>query len=390
MSAEMPKRSYPWSDEFFLGRARDLADAAERDATELAKWSIDAAKIADFNAKIAAGYTIKPDEVLRTELTTRVHNAEAAAAALRATINIVHSRAEMKFGENSDVANEFRVQDLSGQRDDRLLWTAEIVKSKGTEYFAALAEKGLTQAILDDVTTKRTEYLAALLITIQKEDERRRTTRKRIVDFNVLYAIMKEISIAGKAEFGTTDAARYADYVLGTADDTPATTPGIPPGIGYASPNGYWQGLQNATSYDVEISTDNGVTTEQIATSITQLYYPIPYPAQGTLLFRVRAKNAAGVGEWSPWYELTASLSMPPSLIYLIDRFYVGQVPGATSYEMRYGPVGGNVEDATQVFDDDVEEYVWTPPMGTYTFYLRAKGANGLVSPWFEVVITIA
>jgi len=390
MSAEMPKRLYPWSDEFFLGRARNLADAAERDATELAKWNIDAAKLTDFNAKLNAAYTVKPDEVLRAEYTTRINNAEAAAAMLRTAIGLVHSRAEMKFGEGSDIANEFRIQELSDQRSDRLLWTAEIVKEKGTEYFTALAEKGLTQPILDDVTTKRTGYKAALLLALQKEDERRRTTRKRILDFNAMYSIMKEIAIAGKAEFGTTDAALYADYVLGANSGSAGTPPAIPGGLGYATPNAYWQGAETATSYDLEITNDNGATTELIASAIHELYYPLEYPSQGSLWFRIRSGNAAGKSNWSPWFQLTATLETPPSLIFLVDRFYVGQVPNATSYEMLYGVVGGTVEDATQVFDADVEEYIWTPPSGTYVFYLRAKGPNGLVSGWFEVVITIA
>ncbi|MBL6448803.1 fibronectin type III domain-containing protein [Fulvivirga sp. 29W222] len=132
-----------------------------------------------------------------------------------------------------------------------------------------------------------------------------------------------------------------------TPPDPPAkTTNVVASNIGSSSFTLTWDVMDGADSYDIDVATNAGFSTGLIQnTDIEGNTYDVPNLAHSTkYYFRVRAKNAGGVGDFSDRGEVTTSAPMQvylattePDLVICsgdrVDFFAFG----ATTYEFKIG-----------------------------------------------------
>ena len=97
----------------------------------------------------------------------------------------------------------------------------------GRAHLAEYAKAGLTAAMLDALAASAAEFLERLGQQQDAETARGRAADVRILAGNALYNELVDLCAIGKAPYATTDARKYADYVM---NDTPAPpTDTLPP-----------------------------------------------------------------------------------------------------------------------------------------------------------------
>lgn len=207
-------RLYKIADSALKQLADDLKDSIVRDSVDFATRGVDAAKITELSNLISDFDNTTTDEELRGFVTTAVEEKNQIRATLLKEIGAVRSRAENKFGAGSGKYNSFGFGELSGLTDDELYRTAKRVVRIGTTLLAELASEGLTQSILDSITTINNNFDLAIDKVASNIENRDLETQNRIEKGNKLYARLVKDAASGKNLFEGTNAAKYNDYVL--------------------------------------------------------------------------------------------------------------------------------------------------------------------------------
>ena len=147
-----------------------------------------------------------------------------------------------------------------------------------------------------------------------------------------------------------------------------------------------WTGVTGATGYDIEDSSNNGVSAaNRYATTSTD--YLIGGRTVATWRFRARATNAAGASAWTTW---TARVPVPSSVTGFTCvnestsvRCRWTAVSGATGYDLQDSSDNG-VSSANQYALTGVTSLIASRTVSTWRFRVRAKNAGGAGawSPW--------
>ena len=372
-----------------LESAENLLMAAERDQVTLANYGISTAFLTAMQAKFTACQALKRDDVWVQEVALKNMIVYTSAANLRTRLREIVGRAQMQFGDDALQINLFRTEKLSQERGMALIGTAQNVVEKAGEYLAELDEFGLTQAVIDDTEVLTADFNAKRKAALKHADDRRIAGQARVVAYNALFDDMRKVSHAGKLSFVESDPARYADYLLYDPSEAAKTPPDAPVIVSVENGIMTLETDETTTSNHVQESS-NGQNWTDVEDNLDGNTLPVEPPPTGTKYFRARSRNAAGFGEWSEVFALAAMLDAPSNPHYnaQTQTFEWGAAANATHYQLRYRPLGSNVPH-TEVFDDTITSYGWTPPVGEWEFEIRSHDLNGNFSPWvvFEVVI---
>ncbi len=188
-----------------------------------------------------------------------------------------------------------------------------------------------------------------------------------------------------------------AALVPGLGQTTASAAPGAPSGLApasgaatTASPLLSWSRLAGATEYDVQASLTADFSTTLFSQSTTnRQMVPTSLLPDGTVYWRVRAKDSSGAGGWAS----TSMTVKPPAAPTPTGPANGGPalkqpssppvlswqaVQGAAMYQVEVDPDGDFIGAA--VYSTQTTSLVLPDPVsnGTYTWHVRAQLTNGL------------
>ena len=123
-------------------------------------------------------------------------------------------RVKNKFGISSATYKRFSTSELSNLSDEEMVHTARRVVRLATEYLPALSEKGLTQDMIDTLSTDTVIFDNSIDAKASAVEIRDRSTQERVTIANNLYTAISEIFDYGKEHYYTRDEAKYNDYLI--------------------------------------------------------------------------------------------------------------------------------------------------------------------------------
>lgn len=129
-------------------------------------------------------------------------------------ISSIMIRVKNKFGIGSPTYKRFGASDLSNKSDEEMVHATRRVVRLATEYLPSLAEKGLTQTIIDNLNTILLSFDNSLDSKESSVEDRDESTQERIILANTLYSQIAEIFDYGKEYYYTRDEAKYNDYII--------------------------------------------------------------------------------------------------------------------------------------------------------------------------------
>ncbi|WP_345053401.1 hypothetical protein [Hymenobacter glaciei] len=196
-----------------------------RDAAELAPRGVDAKRIAAFDT-LRQAYEALPTDI---ELDAAKQNATDAKETVK-TRAITELQALMGIvGTVHDVRSAsykmFGSAGLAGGPEADLYVGLLRVVRVGRAHLAEYAKAGLTAAMLDTLAAAAAEFLGLLGQQQDAEAARGRAADIRILAGNALYTELIDLCGIGKALYATTDARKYADYVV--TDTPPPAAPTV-------------------------------------------------------------------------------------------------------------------------------------------------------------------
>ena len=207
-----------------------------------------------------------------------------------------------------------------------------------TAFLPDLADTGLTQAMLDDMEDLNDEFEVAKNSQNTKVSERDSSTEERIIKGNEIYSLDAIYCEIGKRVYAKSDPAKYNDYIIYTAASPGSLTAPVNFAFDPIIYDLTWDAVENATSYEVQSSTDGTNFTEYWTGPGTDCTLE-EIPSVLTY-YRVRARNAGGYGPFSVvvQYNFAAPVQAPINLAYDTEtsNFSWVLVPAATRYEINY------------------------------------------------------
>lgn len=129
-------------------------------------------------------------------------------------ISAIMIRVKNKFGISSATYKRFSTSELSNLSDEEMVHTARRVVRLATEYLPALSEKGLTQDMIDTLSTDTVIFDNSIDAKASAVEIRDRSTQERVTIANNLYTAISEIFDYGKEHYYTRDEAKYNDYLI--------------------------------------------------------------------------------------------------------------------------------------------------------------------------------
>ena len=108
-----------------------------------------------------------------------------------------------------------------------------------------------------------------------------------------------------------------------------------------------WSAAVAAQNYDVQVSTSNDFSSVLYAVTTADLKALLPSMQEGTILFwRVRKRDANGIGPWSTTYRFTVMMGIPSLLSPVFRNDTVAVLPAA---EFRWVPGVGSPKSRLQI-----------------------------------------
>lgn len=210
----------------FLQRNNNLSDAElalyakalesfmTRDAAEFAARGIDAADIAALAAKREAFEAFPTDAEYRGLRTVAREDKSVARKALLAAVRNISDRALLKWGADSVRYNSFDVKGVMNFQDIDLLFASRRTARLAAAYLSDLADEGLTQAMIDDLTALADDFEEKIHLVKDAATDRFLETRQRITAANELSSLIGKYCEAGKMIWKNVSEAKYNDYVI--------------------------------------------------------------------------------------------------------------------------------------------------------------------------------
>ncbi len=380
-------RNYSMSDAELIEVATDLVILLTRDQAELAGRGITPATIAALTAQKDAFAAIPTNEYMHTFIDVAIADREAKFAEVQILVEDMRTMMEIVFGEKSQLYKDAGFFGVFSVKDSTFIERLEDIAETAEDHLAALAVEGLTQAMIDELRAKTADLFAAMTAVRSAERNAKFKTNNRVDAGNELWDEIRHRVKTAVTYYKRRNHAKSIEYFdLTRRNSTPQTPPGAIAGMGYdaQAQKAYWNDSATETSYEAEID-DNGVITEvSIGQNVTELAIPMGATMKR---FRIRGRNAAGVGPWSPWIEIAAAAqpAKPTNAEYIPPSgggtgLTKCTVPvGATSVEFWYQADGHPAGQIGFLIDG---EYPWTLWLTPGTIMLRAHYPGGIVSDW--------
>jgi hypothetical protein len=332
------QRIYNMSISDLISFAKSFVVVLTRDLTDLSIFGLTAANITALSGLISDFEEMRTDIEYEGDVMVKTEAKDVIAEQVKEQIRFMSVRAESCFGLNSVNYDLFRFNDINQLSDPDLLTALQRITRTSNQYIAQLGAYGVTAALITELEELATAFSASMVAQEQSMDARRIATNERTVAANEIYTLVSNYSNYGKKFYVKTNPAKYNDYVIYAS-----TSPG-----GLTAPANFafepimlnltWDAVENATSYEIQSSTDGTNYTE---------YWTGPYTdcnlssLPTTLMYyRVRARNAGGYGPFSVVlsYDFVAPIQAPFNLAYDTStmNFTWNQVPAVQSYEIHW------------------------------------------------------
>jgi hypothetical protein len=301
MAINVLQRSYNLLDADLCMFVSNLCNTLTRDLSDLSILGLSVLKIASFKALGDAFEILSPDATYIGDIMIATENKKAIRDNVLETIKIMALRVETKWGLNSGKYKRLNLTAPSQLTDDLLLTTSRDMQIKVTEYLSDLVDFGLTQIMLDNWEDLNNQFELARNAQADAISNRDEKTQDRIAKGNELYSWVVTYCNFGKRIYENTNAAKYNDYVIYTPGPGSITAP---VGLNYNPANKTisWTVVENATSYQVQISSDSVDFNEIYAGAANSFVYSTPITSLKYL--QCRARNANGYGKMSEMVEV--------------------------------------------------------------------------------------
>lgn len=201
-----------FADLMQLGDKAD--DLMERDAVELLPYGVDATFRSDTATLTQDLKDFPTDEELQGAAAEQTEIKNESADVVKVLIRSVMVRAKNAFGESSAKYRRFGTKGLDELTDNDLLKCGKRVVRIATLFQVPLAAKGLTVAMITDLSDKAVIFDNAIDAQDDAIRQRDSATEDRIELGNALYKKIMELFDFGKDYWITRDEAKYNDYVL--------------------------------------------------------------------------------------------------------------------------------------------------------------------------------
>lgn len=153
----MPGTIFSMSAEQMIAKARSVKSAMERDLTELTPYGITALDISVFNTQIDDADALPNDDILQWYWSEAIAARDAKEAQIRTVLEGMVARVENKYGVRSNLIKVMRCNDLARKNAEALKESCQNSIVVLTERLSELSSEGLTQAMIDTISTCRDE-----------------------------------------------------------------------------------------------------------------------------------------------------------------------------------------------------------------------------------------
>jgi len=297
------QRSYRISDGELALFSNTLASVMTRDLAEFANYSVTNLVIDDFKDLIDEFQAMPVDEILRADLSYAVEQRDLKRHSILNIMRSLSARGKAVFGDNSSKYRSLSPGTISQMTESNLLIAARQVHTAAVSSLAELAAEGVTAPYLAAFSTLTDDFETAIDDVNNKKNLRDNATEAKILKGNELYKLVVKYCDYGKLIWEGISPAKYNDYIIYTSVSPGPIT--APANLRYNTQylKVEWDAVENATSYQLDVSTDGVNFSELVTTSDPEFSY-IPYDAH--TFFRVRSRNANGFSDYSNiidfWY----------------------------------------------------------------------------------------
>ncbi|MCX6351596.1 MAG: hypothetical protein NTX03_07030 [Bacteroidetes bacterium] len=214
MAKKEKKRDYNFSDATLSGLSNQFLAYAARDTGDLTPRGYTPADATNMNAKLVTFNGLLPNSYYVGQITDAVADKDAARGELELAMDAIISRVVQVHGYDNTQYTQFDVAGYSGFSDDQLVSAANRVHTIGLLIYANYSAQGMTQAMVNLITPKLTDFntkLALIGIKVNDQDE---ATDLRVEKGNELYADLVILARAGQQTYKNTNPAKQNDYVI--------------------------------------------------------------------------------------------------------------------------------------------------------------------------------
>lgn len=225
MKKTMATRNYKLADAILKQKADEFLNLLDRDI-EFADRGYNAAAKTQFIALRDDVEVLPSDEKLESQKIELTATKDAARSALEKTMRTIFNMASNRFGSQSAQYRSFGNAEISRLPDAELVRVSKIMIIAANANLAEMATEGLTQAMIDSLTTKSETLDVAIDDVAKGISDRDIATEHRIETLNSLYNLVIKYAGIGQDIFYEVNEAKYNDYVIyDTVDGLPENPP---------------------------------------------------------------------------------------------------------------------------------------------------------------------
>lgn len=207
-------RLYNFSDGKLVTIGKEKIAFMRRDKTAFDKFGITTSDFDALETSIDAFSDTDTDVESVNAQTNTTINKDAKAEELREAIRAVMARVVLVFPQGSSNFKKFGTELLSQQLDSDLLITAKRVVRVANEFIADLTPKGVTAAMLTNITDLRATFEDLIIDVKLKIADRDTQQQERVEKANAIYETLVKYAITGQNIWVSNDVAKYNDYVI--------------------------------------------------------------------------------------------------------------------------------------------------------------------------------
>lgn len=221
-------RNFNFSDAILITKGKEKIAFIRRDASKFTEFGISGTDVdelennIDLFAENITDIEAVSDQAEITSLKT------AKAEELRVAIRAIMMRVELKYGTTSAKYRKFGTDMLTRQTDADLLMTGKRVVRVAQLFLTDLVEKGVTPAMLTEITALCDAFENLIIDMKIKVGDRDIMQEARVETANAIYATLVSYATTGQSIWTTTNVAKYNDYLLYntvTGEILPTETP---------------------------------------------------------------------------------------------------------------------------------------------------------------------
>ena len=294
-------RNYHLSDGDLAIFTNTIGIAMRRDLVQFESYSVTNIKIDDFINIVDSFQAMPDDDILRGDLSFAVEQKDLCRNTVLSTIRSIAVRAKSIYGENSAKYRSLAPNSITKMTDSELLVAARKVHSQAVNNLSELAAEGITSLYLTTFDAANQAFEDSLDEVGNRKFLRDHGNENKILKGNELYSLLAKYCDYGKTIWDGVSPAKYNDYVIYTPGPGSITAP---TDLNYNSSTKTisWLNIENATSYQVQISSDSENFSEIYTGAANSFVYSTPITSKKYI--QCRARNANGYGKWSEVVEV--------------------------------------------------------------------------------------